>query len=103
VKGGKFLSDFGYINRQHPHQWDFVDQNLPYLNLLGPHGLQDTGLQLTWLPKLPVYTLLGVEGLQGNQEIIGATPGDDDQAALWIRDPGADAISGWIGLGLNCA
>ncbi|WP_296806426.1 TonB-dependent receptor [Thiocapsa sp.] len=82
VKGGKFLSDFGYINRQHPHQWDFVDQNLPYLNLLGPHGLQDTGLQLTWLPKLPFYTLLGVEGLQGNQEIFGATLGDDDQAAL---------------------
>lgn len=86
VKGGKFLSDFGYINRQHPHQWDFVDQNLPYLNLLGPHGLQDTGLQLTWLPKLPVYTLLGVEGLQGNQEIFGATLGDDDQAALELGD-----------------
>ena len=30
VKGGKFLSDFGYINKQHPHQWDFVDQNLAY-------------------------------------------------------------------------
>lgn len=86
VKGGKFLSDFGYINRQHPHQWDFVDQNLPYLNLLGPHGLQDTGLQLTWLPKLPLYTLLGVEGLQGNQEIFGATLGDDDQAALELGD-----------------
>jgi hypothetical protein len=86
VKGGKFLSDFGYINRQHPHQWDFVDQNLPYLNLLGPHGLQDTGLQLTWLPKLPFYTLLGVEGLQGNQEIFGATLGDDDQAALELGD-----------------
>ncbi len=28
VKAGKFLSDFGYINKQHPHQWDFVDQNL---------------------------------------------------------------------------
>ncbi|HSO82775.1 TonB-dependent receptor [Thiocapsa sp.] len=87
VKGGKFLSDFGYINRQHPHQWDFVDQNLPYLNLLGPHGLQDTGLQLTWLPKLPFYTLLGVEGLQGNQEIFGATLGDDDRAALELDDP----------------
>ena len=86
VKGGKFLSDFGYINRQHPHQWDFVDQNLPYLNLLGPHGLQDTGVQLTWLPKLPFYTLLGVEGLQGNQEIFGATVGDDDRAALELGD-----------------
>ena len=82
VKGGKFLSDFGYINRQHPHQWDFVDQNLPYLNLLGDHGLQDTGLQLTWLPELPLYALLGVEALQGNQEVFGTTLGETEQVAL---------------------
>jgi hypothetical protein len=82
VKGGKFLSDFGYINRQHPHAWDFVDQNLPYLNLLGFHGLQDTGLQLTWLPDLPFYALIGGEALQGNQEVFGATLGDTDQDEL---------------------
>lgn len=79
VKGGKFLSDFGYINRQHPHQWDFVDQNLPYLNLLGFHGLQDTGLQLTWIPELPFYALIGGEALQGNQEVFGATVSDAEQ------------------------
>ena len=28
VKGGKFLSDFGYINKQHPHQWDFVSTRI---------------------------------------------------------------------------
>lgn len=86
VKGGKFLSDFGYINRQHPHQWDFVDQNLPYLNLIGDHGIQDTGLQLTWLPELPVYTLLGVEALQGNQEVFGTTLSETEQAALNLGD-----------------
>jgi hypothetical protein len=86
VKAGKFLSDFGYINKQHPHQWDFVDQNLPYLNLLGDHGLQDTGVQVTWLPDLPVYTLLGLEALQGDQEVFGATLGDDEQAELNLRD-----------------
>jgi hypothetical protein len=83
VKGGKFLSDFGYINRQHPHQWAFVDQNLPYLNLLGFHGLQDTGLQLTWVPDdLPFYALIGGEALQGNQEIFGATVSEAEQVAL---------------------
>jgi hypothetical protein len=84
VKAGKFLSDFGYANNQHPHAWDFVDQNLAYLNLLGSHGLQDTGVQLTWLPKLPVYTLLGVEALQGDQEVFGATLGSDDQERLGL-------------------
>lgn len=86
VKGGRFLSDFGYINNQHPHQWDFVDQNLPYLNLLGFHGLQDTGLQLTWLPELPVYTLFGVEALQGDQEIFGATLSDEEQEELSLGE-----------------
>ncbi|MGD9408952.1 MAG: TonB-dependent receptor [Thiohalocapsa sp.] len=86
VKGGKFLSDFGYINNQHPHQWDFVDQNLPYLNLLGFHGIQDTGVQLTWLPELPVYTLLGAEALQGDQEVFGATLGETEQTELNLGD-----------------
>jgi hypothetical protein len=83
VKGGKFLSDFGYANNQHPHQWDFVDQNLPYLNLLGFHGLQDTGLQLSWVPEdLPFYARIGGEALQGNQEIFGATLSDAEQDEL---------------------
>ena len=84
VKAGKFLSDFGYANKQHPHAWDFVDQNLAYLNLLGSHGLQDTGVQFTWLPELPVYTLLGFEALQGDQEVFGATLGADDQERLGL-------------------
>lgn len=86
VKAGKMLSDFGYINRQHPHQWDFVDQNLPYLNLLGDHGLQDTGVQVTWLPELPVYALFGAEAFQGDQEVFGATLGEDEQSTLGLSD-----------------
>ena len=87
MKAGKFLSDFGYINKQHPHQWDFVDQNLPYLNLLGAHGLQDTGVQLTWLAPLPFYTLLGAELAQGDQERFGAVA-DADQRALLAENAG---------------
>jgi hypothetical protein len=35
LKGGKFFSDFGYINAQHAHQWDFTDQPLIYQLALG--------------------------------------------------------------------
>ena len=84
LKGGKFLSDFGYINKQHPHQWDFADQNLPYLNLLGDHGLQDTGVQVTWLPRLPFYTLIGAELAQGEQERFGATLDEAEREALGL-------------------
>ena len=38
VKGGKFYSNFGYINSKHAHQWDFTDQTLVYELLLGEHG-----------------------------------------------------------------
>ena len=72
LRGGRFLSGVGYLNSQHPHTWDFVDQNLAYLTLLGDHGLKDTGVQLGWTPKTGnVYTLLGVELLQGNEQVFG--------------------------------
>ena len=73
IKMGKFLSDIGYLNSQHPHTWDFADQNLAYTALLGEHGLKDTGVQLTWLAPTPVYALFGIEALQGQeQERFGA-------------------------------
>lgn len=78
VKAGKFFSDIGYINDQHPHAWDFTDQNLAYQNLFG-FNLVDTGVQLTWLPELPVYTLFGVEAFQGDQERFGALVEDEEE------------------------
>lgn len=71
VKAGRFFSDVGYSNNQHPHTWDFTDQNLATLNLLGDHGLHDTGVQFTWLPDWGLYTLFGVELFQGEQEKLG--------------------------------
>ena len=78
VKAGKFLSDIGYMNNQHPHSWDFTDQNLAYLNLIGDHGLRDTGVQVTWLPDWQYYTLFGLEFFQGDQEKLGATTEIDE-------------------------
>jgi hypothetical protein len=73
LRGGKFLSGIGYLNAQHPHQWDFVDQNLPYRTLLGEHGLVDTGLRLSWLPNTGSwYTRLGIELLQGKEQTFAS-------------------------------
>jgi len=73
LRGGRFLSGVGYLNSQHPHSWDFVDQNLAYRTLLGDHGLKDTGVQLGWTPKTgSLYTLLGVELLQGNEQVFAS-------------------------------
>jgi hypothetical protein len=88
VKAGQLLSEVGYHNVKHEHEWDFADQNLAYLNLLGEHGLEDAGVQVTWLPELPLYTLFGVELLQGDQPRLGALVEDDvERAELGLSDP----------------
>ena len=66
VKAGKFLSDIGYINSRHVHDWDFVDRPLVNEYLFGDHGLQETGVQGTWVAPTATYTQLGVELLQGD-------------------------------------
>jgi hypothetical protein len=78
VKGGKFKSGFGRINGQHPHTWDFTDIPLNYRAIIGQEGWVDTGVQLTYLPSLPVYTQFGMEVLQGKNDLLfnpdGTTP-----------------------------
>ncbi|MDF1782379.1 MAG: hypothetical protein P1U67_13890 [Alcanivoracaceae bacterium] len=67
LKGGKFLSGFGYHNEKHTHSWDFIDQNLAYSSLLGDHGLSGTGLQMTWLAPTEHFWQAGLEVLQGSE------------------------------------
>jgi uncharacterized coiled-coil protein SlyX len=70
VKGGKFKSGLGRINGQHPHAWDFADAPLAYRAFMGGEGITEKGVQITYLPPLPVYTLLGIEVLQGDNSTL---------------------------------
>jgi len=70
IKGGKFKSSFGRINSQHPHAWDFADIPLPYRAFAGGEGIIEKGAQLTYLPPLSFYTLLGAEVLQGDNDVL---------------------------------
>jgi uncharacterized coiled-coil protein SlyX len=70
IKGGKFKSGFGRINGQHAHVWDFQDLPLPYKAFIEGEGIIEKGLQLTYLPSLPFYTLLGIEALQGQNAML---------------------------------
>jgi len=60
LKAGRFFSAVGYLNPQHSHTWDFVDNPLAYQAMLGTQ-YNDDGLQLTWLPPLDRYIELGAE------------------------------------------
>ncbi|MBC7961586.1 MAG: hypothetical protein H7Y05_01435 [Steroidobacteraceae bacterium] len=71
VKGGRFKSNTSRLNSQHPHAWDFADIPLPYRAFLDSEGSGgENGIQLTWLPPLPVYTLLGLEAFQGDNPLL---------------------------------
>lgn len=52
IKGGMFFTEFGRLNPQHPHTWDFVDQPVINSRLLGPDGLRNPGLRVSYV--LPV-------------------------------------------------
>ena len=95
VKAGRFLSDVGYVNRQHPHQWAFANQNLAYDLVLGG-GLGETGVQVTWLPSLPVYLQLGAEALQGENEAIASYHGPDEEHPFLARAAGPRLLASFV-------
>jgi hypothetical protein len=72
IKAGRFLSGIGYLNEQHPHQWDFYGQPLMYKALFGSHNYAQDGLQLKWVAPLDTFLELGAEVGRGQN-----FPGDD--------------------------
>jgi hypothetical protein len=94
-KFGKFLSDVGYVNRQHPHDWYFVDRPLMNQLLFGNHGLQEIGGQLSWVAPTPFYTRFGVEVLQGETSgIANYLDGEQSErhGRSLKRNPGPDYL-----------
>ncbi|SEO72117.1 zinc-regulated TonB-dependent outer membrane receptor [Aquisalimonas asiatica] len=90
IKGGRFLSDIGYINSQHPHEWDFVDRPLVSEHLFGNHGIQETGVQLNWLLPTRTYLKGGVEVLQGSTSGIASYQGESSARVATVDYDGGD-------------
>src|SRR5262247_3465946 len=58
AKAGQFFSEFGRLNTQHPHAWDFVDQPIVIGRMFGPEGLRNPGARISWLAPTPFYSEL---------------------------------------------
>lgn len=103
AKGGKFNSNFGYLNEQHHHAWDFADMPLVYEAFLGMHGINEIGAQIQWTAPTPFYLMAGVEVLQGENEQmfgtekidLGAINASEDGTTTEGRD-GASMVVGYI-------
>jgi len=64
VKAGRFFSEVGYLNKQHAHTWDFVDQPLVYRAMLGTQYTDD-GVQVRYVAPTDTFLQLGGEYLRG--------------------------------------
>lgn len=67
IKAGLYFTEFGRLNAQHPHQWDFLDQPVILTRLFGPDGLRGPGLRTAWLLPLPFFSefIGGVQNANG--------------------------------------
>ncbi|HEY8118448.1 MAG TPA: hypothetical protein VIE91_04350 [Methylophilaceae bacterium] len=87
IKGGRFFSGVGYLNEQHAHTWDFVDNPLAYQAFLGGQ-FGDDGIQIKWIAPTDTFIELGAEAGRGR---IAGTEGKDQNSA------GMGSIFGHVG------
>ncbi|MCZ6761200.1 MAG: hypothetical protein O7D29_12670, partial [Gemmatimonadetes bacterium] len=85
VRAGHFFTEFGRLNPQHPHFWDFVDQPLSHARIFGPDNLRSSGARLSWLMPVSFYSelLLTVQnaggetltsfGFEADEKVFGRT------------------------------
>ena len=90
ARAGRFASQIGYLNAQHPHADDFVERPLLYRGFFGSHW-NDDGLRLNWTAPTPVYLMLGAEAFRGKRLVAETAnaPGSLGAAALVLKT-GAD-------------
>lgn len=69
LKLGHFFTEFGRINPQHPHQWDWMDQPVVNSRFFGEDGMRAPGVRLGWLLPTPWYS----EVMLGSQNANGET------------------------------
>ena len=60
VKAGHFYTEFGRLNAQHPHYWDFVDAPLSHSRMFGPDNLRSTGARVSWLMPTSFFSELSL-------------------------------------------
>lgn len=87
ARAGRFASQIGYLNEQHPHADDFVERPLLYRAFFGGHWYDD-GLRVNWTAPTDVYLRLGAEVFRGRQLV---------QEAASARNPGATVLSARLG------
>jgi len=81
LEAGQFFTEFGRINPQHPHEWDFIDQPVIHGRLFGPDNMRGPGARLGWLAPVSWFAELhlGIQNADG--ETMTSFLGSDEEEA----------------------
>jgi hypothetical protein len=79
AKLGQMRNRFGLVNQIHEHDMSQIDRPAVYRAFFGEEGLVERGVEVTWVPDLPVYL----------EALVGVFNGDNEVAfgKGRIRDP----------------
>ncbi len=101
LRGGRFYSNLGYLNRFHTHAWSFSDAPLVHEAFLGGQ-YKDDGVRLSWLAPTDLYVNLGMELLQGSHYPGAGSDADlGDSRTLFMHLGGDLGVSHSWRLGLS--
>jgi hypothetical protein len=78
LEAGHFFTEFGRINPQHPHQWNWLDQPIINTRLFGPDGMRAPGFRLGWLTPLPWFSELHFGMQNANGETMASFLANED-------------------------
>lgn len=96
LRAGRFSSQIGYLNEQHPHADDFVERPLLYRAFFGGHWFDD-GLRLNWTAPTEQYLRLGAEVFRGRGLVKDASAASRPGAVTLSARTGGDIgrSQGW--------
>lgn len=87
MRAGRFASQVGYLNEQHPHTDDFIQRPLLHRAFLGGHWTDD-GVRVNWTAPTDLYLRLGLEAFRG-RSLVEESPSN--------ARPGAIVLSSRVG------
>jgi hypothetical protein len=67
---GQFFTEFGRVNPQHPHQWDWQDQPVVNSRFFGEDGMRGPGVRLGWLLPTPWTSEIHLGAQNANGETM---------------------------------
>jgi hypothetical protein len=79
---GKFHDPFGKHNLLHTHQFPFIDPPLINERIFGEEGLTEVGVDASYLLKLPWFSEVRLDLLNGDNEVLFHSPKGGDLAYL---------------------